>query len=80
MARNIAIVILLIPGVIAAFGIKLMRDTLFNDFYFIFFYPWIQFVFGLLLFVGGLLFIGGFIIYRDRKNNKKERDQKAKNF
>ncbi|WP_405101278.1 DUF2627 domain-containing protein [Oceanobacillus sp. FSL H7-0719] len=74
MVRNLAILILLIPGVIAAIGIKLMRDTLFDDFYSIFFYSWIQFTFGLLLFIGGVLFLGGFIIYRDRKNKKKEKD------
>ena len=72
MVRNIAIIILLIPGILAAIGIKLMRDTLFDDFYGIFFYSWIQFVFGLLLFIGGILFIGGFIVYRDKKNKRKE--------
>ena len=78
MVRNLAILILLIPGVIAAIGIKLMRDTLFNEFYSIFFYSWIQFVVGLILFIGGLLFLGGFIIFRDRKNNKKEKDARLK--
>lgn len=70
--RNIAILMLLIPGVIAAIGIKLMRDTLFNDFYTIFIYSWIQFGVGLVLFIGGLAFLGGFIVYRDRKNKAKE--------
>lgn len=72
MIRNLAIIILIIPGIIAAIGIKLMRDTLFDDFYPIFFYSWVQFVFGLILFIGGVLFLGGFIIFRDRKNKKKE--------
>lgn len=72
MVRNLAILVLLIPGIFAAIGIKLMRDTMFDTFHPIFFYSWIQFVFGLLLFLGGLLFIGGFIVFRDRKNKRKE--------
>ncbi len=31
---------------------------------------WVQFLLGLLLFIGGLSFIAGFIFYRDRKRNK----------
>ena len=30
MGRLVAFIILLIPGIMAAYGIKLMRDTLFN--------------------------------------------------
>lgn len=78
MVRNLAIIILIIPGVIAAIGIKLMRDTLFNDFYSIFFYSWIQFTVGLILFVGGVLFLGGFIVHRDRKNKEKEKNETLK--
>lgn len=69
MSRIIALITLLIPGVVAVYGIKLMRDALFNEFFAIFFNSTIQFIVGLLLFVLGFLFIGGFIIYRDRKNN-----------
>ncbi|WP_249871949.1 DUF2627 domain-containing protein [Oceanobacillus saliphilus] len=81
MVRLIALLMLFIPGVIAAFGIKLMRDTLFNDFYPIFFYASIQFVIGLLLFIGGILFLGGFIIYRDKKKQQhlKENNQHKSN-
>ncbi|MGJ9456918.1 DUF2627 domain-containing protein [Oceanobacillus sp. CF4.6] len=71
MVRFIAFLLLFIPGALAAFGIKLMRDTIFDDFYPIFFYASIQFVFGLLLFIGSILFLGGFIVYRDRKKAKK---------
>lgn len=73
MIRIIAVLMLLIPGLISAYGIKLMRDTLFNDFYPIFFHISIQFVAGLLMFIGGILFIGGFIVYRDRKRANKKR-------
>lgn len=67
MIRIIAVLILFIPGIIAAFGIKLMRDSLFDEFYSIFIYIGIQFTVGLILFLGGIGFIGGFIVHRDRK-------------
>lgn len=70
MVRTLAIIVLLIPGVIAAIGIKLMRDTLFNEFYTIFGYSWVQFIVGLIFFVVGVGFLGGFIVHRDRKNNR----------
>jgi hypothetical protein len=31
---------------------------------------WLQFLFGLILFIGGLGFVAGFIFHRDRKRNK----------
>ncbi|WP_010530909.1 DUF2627 domain-containing protein [Lentibacillus jeotgali] len=70
MIRIIAVLMLLIPGLISAIGIKLMRDTLFNDFYPVFIHISIQFIAGFLLFLGGLAFIAGFIVYRDRKKQK----------
>ena len=73
MIRIIAAALLFIPGIFSAFGIKLMRDNIFNEFYPIFFYPSIQFIVGLLLFLGGLAFIGGFIIHRDRKKQQKKK-------
>jgi len=74
MVRIIAVLMLFIPGALAAYGIKLMRDTLFNEFNSIFFNTGIQFAVGLLLFIGGVAFLGGFVIYRDKKkeNLKKE--------
>jgi len=70
MIRIIAATLLLIPGVIAAFGIKLMRDTLFDDFYPILLTKGIQFIVGLILFVGGIAFLGGYIYHRDRKRQR----------
>lgn len=70
MTRIIALIILIIPGVFAAYGVKLMRDMVFG----ILQPPipglWLQFLIGLLLFIAGLSFIAGFILYRDRKKNK----------
>ncbi|GGJ94618.1 hypothetical protein GCM10007063_16430 [Lentibacillus kapialis] len=76
MIRFVAVLMLLIPGIISAVGIKLMRDSLFNDFYPVFFHISIQFIAGFLLFLGGLAFIAGFIVYRDRKNQKNKRQSK----
>lgn len=67
MVRIVAVIILFVPGVIGAFGIKLMRDALFAEVYPILFHEGIQFVIGLIMFIGGLAFIGGFIHHRDKK-------------
>ncbi|MBA4535756.1 DUF2627 domain-containing protein [Bacillus aquiflavi] len=70
MQRLIALIILLIPGMIAAIGIKLMRDMLFGILQAPFPFLWLQFLAGLFMFFIGLGFIGGFILHRDRKQNK----------
>ncbi|WP_338750003.1 DUF2627 domain-containing protein [Bacillus sp. FJAT-52991] len=70
MVRIVALLILVIPGFLAGLGIKLMRDMLFGVSHPPFPFLWMQFIAGLLLFVGGLGFIAGFIFRRDRKNNK----------
>lgn len=69
MSRFIALLTLLIPGLIATLGIKLMRDTLFGILHPIYIHLVIQFVAGLLFFIAGLAFVGGFILHRDRKRN-----------
>jgi hypothetical protein len=70
MGRFIALMILVIPGVIAGYGIKLMRDTIFQLLNSPFPNLTLQFFSGLILFLVCLSFIGGFIFYRDRKNGK----------
>ena len=76
MIRLIAVLVLFIPGLISAYGIKLMRDTLFSEFNPLFINLGIQFGVGFVLFLAGVAFIGGFIIHRDRKRNlvKKRKD------
>lgn len=68
--RFIALIILLIPIFLAGYGIKLMRDTLFQQL--ITPYPSLslQFFVGMITFIIGMWLIGGFILHRDRKNNK----------
>ena len=64
MGRLVAFIILLIPGIMAAYGIKLMRDTLLLEPY-----PalWIQFTLGTIFVVLGIGFFAGFLLNRDRK-------------
>lgn len=70
MKRIIALIILLIPGFLAATGIKLMRDMAFGILQAPIPFLWLQFLIGLILFIGGLGFVGGFILHRDKKRNK----------
>ncbi|GAF63822.1 DUF2627 domain-containing protein [Alkalihalobacillus trypoxylicola] len=70
MGRFLALTILIIPGVIAGFGIKLMRDSLFQISNISFLPLALEFVLGIILFLAGLSFIAGFIFYRDKKNGK----------
>lgn len=68
--RFIALVILLIPVFIAGYGIKLMRDTLFQILNWPYGSYYFQFLVGMIALAAGIWFIGGFILHRDRKNNK----------
>ncbi|MCM3597131.1 DUF2627 domain-containing protein [Metabacillus idriensis] len=73
MIRIFALLIMVIPGVLAGYGIKLMRDMLFGILQAPFSNLGLQFTAGLLLFIGGLSFVAGFIFYRDRKRNKVQK-------
>ena len=70
MARMAAFIILLIPGLMAAAGIKFMRDTLFGVLISPFPWIWLQFVVGVLFFLFGFFFFAGFLLHRDRKKGK----------
>lgn len=76
--RIVAIIILFIPGIIGAYGIKLMRDALFAEITPLFLNASLQFIVGLILFGGGLAFIGGFVVHRDRKKQVGEKNQPEK--
>ncbi len=73
MGRLIAFIILFIPGVFAAMGIKFMRDMIFGILQFPFSSLMVQFIVGMFLMVGGVGFIAGFILHRDRKRNKVQK-------
>ncbi|WAA11410.1 DUF2627 domain-containing protein [Fervidibacillus halotolerans] len=70
MTRLIALIILVIPGIVSAYGVKLMRDAIFSELSNPFSSIWIQFLFGFLIFLAGVFFIGGFIYRRDKKRKK----------
>lgn len=70
MQRILALIVLLIPGVVAGVGIKFMRDMFFGILHNPIPNLMLQFVIGLIFFIAGLSFIGGFILHRDRKRNK----------
>ncbi|CUA79825.1 DUF2627 domain-containing protein [Anoxybacillus suryakundensis] len=80
MQRMIALLILLIPGFIAALGIKWMRDTVFGILHAPIPSLAIQFLLGLFCFLIGLSFIAGFIFHRDRKRNKVQPRFQKKRF
>ncbi|TQR24291.1 DUF2627 domain-containing protein [Bacillus safensis] len=70
MGRILALLIILIPGALAALGIKLLRDTVFGIIIEPFPFLWLQGIAGLVFLGVGLYVVAGFILYRDRKRNK----------
>ena len=70
MSRMLAFIVLLIPILFAAGGIKLIRDTFFGKLIEPFPFLWLQLLSGILFFIIGLGFIAGFLLHRDRKNGK----------
>ncbi|MFD0943625.1 DUF2627 domain-containing protein [Savagea faecisuis] len=76
MARLLAVIVLLIPGIAAAYGIKMMRDSLFGIPVAFMTNMTFQFIFGFVLMVLGVGFFGGFLLRRDqRKGRVQERFQ-----
>lgn len=70
MQRYLALLLALIPILLAVFGIKLMRDTVFGILFSPFSVLWLQFLTGLFCFAIGFYLFGGFVLHRDRKRNK----------
>jgi hypothetical protein len=64
---------MVIPAILAVYGVKLMRDMTFGILQSPIPFLWLQFLIGLFLFLGGLSFVAGFIFYRDRKRNKVQK-------
>lgn len=76
LSRLLAILLLVVPGIGAAYGFLLMKNSLFD--YFAEMgdmalqtprFAWGSFIIGFLLFFAGISFIGGWIFFRDRKRN-----------
>ncbi|MGE6488535.1 DUF2627 domain-containing protein [Paenisporosarcina sp. NPDC076898] len=70
MVRMLAFLVLLIPGLMAAGGIKLIRDTIFGKLIGPIPFLWLQLLIGIALLVIGFGFFAGFLLHRDRKNGK----------
>ncbi|WP_433946846.1 DUF2627 domain-containing protein [Paenibacillus sp. SN-8-1] len=73
-ARFIAVLILVIPGIIAMIGFLYMKDALFKYLYMHgddtlthVSFDWLSFSGGLVMFLAGISFLGGWIFFRDRK-------------
>nr|WP_232696211.1 DUF2627 domain-containing protein [Brevibacillus daliensis] len=69
--RIVALIIMVVPFVIAGYGIKTMRDAFYLSFnpnvpsFF-----WGHFLTGALIFLVPVLFIGGFVLHHERKRNR----------
>ncbi len=77
--RFIAILLLVIPGLMATYGFLAMKDAFFAQFaedpgHML----WGKFLLGLVLFLIGVAFIGGWTFFRDRKRNYVAPRYKAK--
>lgn len=76
LSRLIAILLLVVPGLGAAYGFLLMKDSLFDYFAELGkpgpqnpVFDWVDFILGFIIFLIGVSFIGGWIFFRDRKHN-----------
>ncbi|MCS7461606.1 DUF2627 domain-containing protein [Paenibacillus doosanensis] len=70
--RFVAVMLLVIPGVMATYGFLAMKDAWFAQFGPLEANPhvlWGKLALGLVLFLCGVAFIGGWIFFRDRKRN-----------
>lgn len=67
--RILAIVIMCIPGGLAVYSWKWMRDLL-HDYLAGHPFAWLPFAGCLLLFLVSIAFLGGFIFYHDKKRNR----------
>lgn len=79
MQKYIALLILVIPGIIAGLGIKWMRDAVFGELVPQLQFIWLQFFLGLIFFVFGVIFIGGYILHREKKNKRAQEHFMKKN-
>jgi len=75
MQRLAAFIVLLIPGIGAAWGIKLMRDSFFGIRFGLFPWVWLQFLAGLALLIICIGFFAGFLLRRDQRKGKIPEDR-----
>lgn len=72
LSRFAAVLLLVIPGLMATYGFLAMKDAFFAQFGAVDTNPhilWGKFAIGFVLFAAGVAFIGGWTFFRDRKRN-----------
>ena len=75
LPRFIAVLLLVIPGILATYGFLAIKNSLFDYFTqfgddeIITHFAWGKFILGLILFLAGIGFISGWVFFRDRKHN-----------
>lgn len=80
MQKIVALLILVIPAILAGVGVKWMRDSVFGVLNEPFTMTAVQFGVGLAISVAGIWFIGGYILHREKKNKRAaERFRKKEN-
>ena len=72
MKKIIALLILVIPVIFAFYGVKLIRDSIFGITIWPFSSLVLQFLIGFVLLVAGVWFVAGYVLYRERKNNRAQ--------
>ncbi|MGP4072430.1 DUF2627 family protein [Piscibacillus sp. B03] len=68
--RIVAFLMLLLPGILGVYGIKLIRDSFFGIVESVFLNVFVQLFAGVLFVIIGIGFIGGFLLHRDRRKQK----------
>ena len=66
--RLLAVLVIVIPGIMAGYGWNMIRDAIFDNFSTAGApFPILKLIGGLILFLLGTFFIAGFFLYRDKK-------------
>lgn len=78
MKKFIALMLLVIPVIIAGIGIKLIRDSMFGIINDPFTVVYMQFIVGVILMVLGIWFIAGYIMNRENKHNRLKESLRKK--
>lgn len=79
MKKFIALMLLVIPVIIAGIGIKLIRDSMFGIINDPFTVVYMQFIIGVILMVLGIWFVAGYIMNRENKHKRLKESLRKKN-
>ena len=79
MKKIIALMLLVIPVIIAGIGMKLIRDSMFGIINDPFTVVYMQFIIGVILMVLGIWFVAGYIMNRENKHNRLKESLRKKN-